>query len=386
MALNTRLIILPNMHGYAFKPQAEAKEVNARQAALFASSTQLQALLLATMRTSQRDAPRRCEQKNQHVQYEQQGWQDASGSDKRFRSHCKQDAKDNTHLVDGDDTVFIRLVDYDLVDGQLAYAAGGAPSKPHEWMVSNPLSPNPSTVAAQAQNGFGRYGKLIVTGLINPEDYEVAEKKAEQLAPDPSPGLAHHPKMGAYSFTPLSVFEPPSDIKPGPEGDPAGPIAVNTRAVEPRGTSSKSTSDPCHGCTSPFVAGVAGKPRIQRPREFAVAATKDKAKDKEPRTAPLHLPVRQELTFDSDSEGASATIASVRKHPPPQTNYQPMIAHYRIDTRNCDWNIHQPANGDEARFAALAFRCLADDDLASSQLSPGTPASLPQDQVLINSL
>ena len=111
MALNTSLIILPNMHGYAFKPQAEAKEVNARQAALFASSTQLQALLLATMRTSQRDAPRRCEQKNQHVQYEQQGWQDASGSDKRFRSHCKQDAKDNTQLVDGDDTVFIRLVD-----------------------------------------------------------------------------------------------------------------------------------------------------------------------------------------------------------------------------------------------------------------------------------
>jgi len=386
MALNISLIILPNMHGYAFKPQAEAKEVNARQAALFASSTQLQALLPATMRTSQRDAPRRCEQKNQHVQYEQQGWQDASGSDKRFRSHCKQDAKDNTQLVDGDDTVFIRLVDYDLVDGQLAYAAGGAPSKPHEWMVSNPLSPNQSTVAAQAQNGFGRYGKLIVTGLINPEDYEVAEKKAEQLAPDSSPGLAHHPKMGAYSFTPLSVFEPPSDIKPGPEGDPTGPIAVNTRAVEPRGTSSKSTSDPCHGCTSPFVAGVAGKPRIQRPREFAVAATKDKAKDKEPRTAPLHLPVRQELPFDSDSEGASATIASVRKHPPPRTNYQPMIAHYRIDTRNGDWNIHQPANGDEARFAALAFRCLADDDLASSQLSPGTPASLPQDQVLINSL
>ena len=48
--------------------------------------------------------------------YEQQGWQDASGSDKRFRSHRKQDAKDNTQLVDGDDTVFIRLVDYDLVD------------------------------------------------------------------------------------------------------------------------------------------------------------------------------------------------------------------------------------------------------------------------------
>ena len=99
--------------------------------------------------------------------------------------------KDNTRLVDGDDTVFIRLVDYDLVDGQLAYAAGGPPSKPLEWMVSNPLSPNPCTVAMQAQDGFGRYWNLIVTGLINPEDNEASEKKAEQLALDSSSGLAH---------------------------------------------------------------------------------------------------------------------------------------------------------------------------------------------------
>ena len=66
-----------------------------------------------------------------------------------------------------------------------------------------------------------------------------------------------------------------------------------------------------------------------------------------------------------------------------------MITHYRIDTQNGYWNIHQPANGDEVLFSALAFRCLADDDLAGSQLrllSPGTPTSLPQDQVLINSL
>jgi hypothetical protein len=34
----------------------------------------------------------------------------------------------------------------------------------------------------------------------------------------------------------------------------------------------------------------------------------------------------------------------------------------------------------------LAFKCLADDDLVGSQLCPGTPTSLPQDQVLINSL
>jgi hypothetical protein len=65
-----------------------------------------------------------------------------------------------------------------------------------------------------------------------------------------------------------------------------------------------------------------------------------------------------------------------------------MIAHYRIDTRKGDWNIHQPANEDEVRFrvSALAFKCLADDDIAGSQLCPGTPTSLSQDQVLINSL
>ena len=82
------------------------------------------------------------------------------------------------------------------------------------------------------------------------------------MAPGYSPGLAHCPKMGAYCYTLPSVFEPQSDSKPGPEGHPAEPIAVNTHVVEPLGTSSKSTSDLCSGCTSPFVAGVAGKPRI----------------------------------------------------------------------------------------------------------------------------
>ncbi len=39
------------------------------------------------------------------------------------------------------------------------------------------------------------------------------------------------------------------------------------------------------------------------------------------------------------------------------------------------------------RFSALAaFKYLADDDLAGSQLCPGPPTSLPQDQVLINLL
>ena len=65
-----------------------------------------------------------------------------------------------------------------------------------------------------------------------------------------------------------------------------------------------------------------------------------------------------------------------------------MTVHCSIDTRNCDWNKHQLANGDEVRFSgsALASRRLADDDLTGSQLSPGTPVSLHQDQVLINLL
>ncbi len=72
----------------------------------------------------------------------------------------------------------------------------------------------------QAQKGFVGYGKLITTGRINPKDNEATEKKAEQLALDSSEGLAHHSKMGAYSYTLPCVFEPPSDSQPGPEGGP----------------------------------------------------------------------------------------------------------------------------------------------------------------------
>jgi hypothetical protein len=78
---------------------------------------------------------------------------------------------------------------------------------------------------------------------------------------------------------------------------------------------------------------------IQRPRGFADTETKDKAKDKEPRLAPSYLPVRpvwQEQPFYSDSDGASTTIASVRKHPQQWINYLLMIAHYCIDTLNGD--------------------------------------------------
>ncbi len=38
---------------------------------------------------------------------------------------------DYNQPVDGDEKVFMCLVDYDLADGQLAHAAGGTPSKPH---------------------------------------------------------------------------------------------------------------------------------------------------------------------------------------------------------------------------------------------------------------
>jgi hypothetical protein len=46
----------------------------------------------------------------------------------------------------------------------------------------------------------------------------------------------------------------------------------------------------------------------------------------------------------------------------------------------------RPANEDEVRFSALASMCLADDDLAGSQLSPGTPSSLPRDKMVSNPL
>ncbi len=57
--------------------------------------------------------------------------------------------------VNGVEKVFMCLVDNDLVDGQLAYAAGGLPSKPLELMVSNLLSPYSSTLAMQAKSDSG---------------------------------------------------------------------------------------------------------------------------------------------------------------------------------------------------------------------------------------
>jgi hypothetical protein len=69
--------------------------------------------------------------------------------------------------VDGDEIVSLCLVDYDLVDCQLAYAAGRlpscrVPSKQHKWMVSNLLAPYSSTLTMQAQNNSSGCGKLII--------------------------------------------------------------------------------------------------------------------------------------------------------------------------------------------------------------------------------
>ena len=69
-----------------------------------------------------------------------------------------------------------------------------------------PSIAQPKHVDMQAQNGFGGYGKLIVTGLINSKDNKATEKN-EQLVLDSCSGLAHYPKMGAYSYTLPSVFE-----------------------------------------------------------------------------------------------------------------------------------------------------------------------------------
>jgi hypothetical protein len=288
--------------------------------------------------------------------------------------------------VDGDEKVFMCLVDYDLADGQLAHAAGGTPSKPHEWMVSNLLSPYSSTLAMHAQSDSGGCGKLIVSGFINAEDNKATEQKTEQTAPASSPGLVHHPKMGAESYTLLSVFESPTDSNSGP----AGPIAVNAPAAKIRGfgTSSKdiSTADYSRGRMSPSAAGVAGKPRTQRPGKSADEATKDKGKDNMSGPTPSYQPVRQELPCDSDSEGVRAVISAV-KYPQPRIDHRTMNAHFCNVTQYGDWSSAQSANGDGVvSYPNLAFTCFTEDTLVGSQLSLGTPASLPCDQVVGNPL
>ncbi len=136
---------------------------------------------------------------------------------------------------------------------------------------------------------------------------------------------------------------------------------------------------------SPSAAGVAGKPRTQRPGKSADEATKDKGKDNKSRPAPSYQPVRQELPCDSDSEGVRAVIASV-KYQQPQIDHRTMNAHFCNVTQYCNWSSAQSADGDGVRYSNLAFMCFAEDALVGSQLSLGTPASLPCDQVVGNPL
>ncbi len=155
------------------------------------------------------------------------------------------------------------------------------------------LSPYSSTLAT------GGFGKLVVSGFINSEeDNEAAEKEIEQMAPGSSPRLTHHPKMGATSYIPPRVFEPPSGSKPGP----AGPIAFNAPAVNSAklqatcSNSSSKTADRSRGRMSPFAAGVAGEPG-----KFTCVATKGEGEDNKSLQAVSYLPVRKELPCDSES-------------------------------------------------------------------------------------
>jgi hypothetical protein len=128
------------------------------------------------------------------------------------------------------------------------------------------------------------------------------------------------------------------------------------------------------------------KPRAQRQEKCAAAATKVKSKDKTSKQAPPFVPVRQDVSSDSDSEAEEcAAIASVKKAPP-RVDYRAMNAQFCNDMQYGGWRKNQSANEDEVRFSALASMCLADDDLAGSQLCPGTPSSPPRDKVVINPL
>ncbi len=76
----------------------------------------------------------------------------------------------------------------------------------------------------------------------------------------------------------------------------------------------------------------------------------------------------------------------VQPRPPLRIDYRALNAHCRKDTQKDYWTKAQPVNGVEVRTSALASMCLADDDLAGSQLCPGTPTSHPQDRMTTNLL
>ncbi len=56
-----------------------------------------------------------------------------------------------------------------------------------------------------------------------------------------------------------------------------------------------------------FVARVAGNMKLRTESRRVLLVIKGDSKDKEPKMTPSYLPVRPELFFDSDFEGARAT-------------------------------------------------------------------------------
>jgi hypothetical protein len=63
-----------------------------------------------------------------------------------------------------------------------------------------------------------------------------------------------------------------------------------------------------------------------------------------------------------------------------------MKAHFCNVSQYGDWSSAQSATGDGVRYSNLACMCFAEDSLVGSQLSLGTQASLPRDQVVGNPL
>ncbi len=102
--------------------------------------------------------------------------------------------------------------------------------------------------------------------------------------------------------------------------------------------------------------------------------------------APSYLPIHQELQLDSESEEGYASIAMFQLRPPLQIDYWALNAHCSKDTLKDYWTKAQPVNGVEVRTSALASMCLADNDLAGSQLCHGTPTSHPRDWMMTNPL
>ena len=98
-----------------------------------------------------------------------------------------------------------------------------------------------------------------------------------------------------------------------------------------------STADYSRGRMSPSAAGVAGKPRTQRPGKSADEATKDKGKDNMSGPTPSYQPVRQELPCDSDSEGVRAVISFV-KYLQPRIDHRTMNTHFCNVTQYGTWS------------------------------------------------